>query len=75
VGPDMVVHIYNPSYLGRGGKRIMVWDCLGLKYKILSEKQTESKRTWVVCLKWWSACLASARPYVQTPVPQRIKNL
>jgi hypothetical protein len=24
VGPDMVVHIYNPSYLGRGGKRIMV---------------------------------------------------
>jgi hypothetical protein len=36
--PGMVVHAYNPSYLEGRGRRIKVWDCLGLKHETLTEK-------------------------------------
>jgi hypothetical protein len=35
--PD-VVHVYNPSYLGNRGRRIMFLGCPGQMYASLSEK-------------------------------------
>jgi hypothetical protein len=43
----MVVHVCNPSYLGGRGKRISVRGRQpGQKHKMLSGKQTKSKKDW-----------------------------
>jgi hypothetical protein len=48
----MLVYDYNPSYLGGGGRRIMVPGWPEQKHEILSEKQTKSKKGLRVWLKW-----------------------
>jgi hypothetical protein len=75
----MVVHACTPSYLGGGGKRIKIIGVQGQpgqKHRALSEKhiffkkkilkgKQECKRA-TVWFKWFSVCLASARPGVQS---------
>jgi hypothetical protein len=44
LGPGMMVHRCNPSYLRGRCRRITIQDWLGQKLKMLSEKQTKVKR-------------------------------
>jgi hypothetical protein len=40
----LIVHTYNPSYLGNKGRRIQIPGCPGKKYETLLKKNQKPKR-------------------------------
>jgi hypothetical protein len=62
--PGMVVQVCNPGYLGDRSRRIMIWGWL--RQETLSKNKLKSKG-----LGAWLECLATRRPWVQSPVPPK----
>jgi hypothetical protein len=71
------VMLHNLSYVGSIKWEDLVWGWPGQKVETLPEKVTKAKRaegTYMAeVVKWWSICLASLKPWVQTPT-QKKKN-
>jgi hypothetical protein len=47
-----VVHAFNPSYSGSGGRRIIAQDQPGQKFETVSENKLKLKRLRHAWLKW-----------------------
>jgi hypothetical protein len=65
----VVVHTYNPSYLG-GSKRKITSFGQPKGNQTLPQKQKDGAGEWI---KWQNNCLAFARPWIQSLVLEKQK--
>jgi hypothetical protein len=67
-----VIHACNPSFSGGGYQEALVqsqpWQIVQNRFFPLSQKNPSLKKGWQTDSSGKSACLASARPGVQTPI-------